>query len=114
MTIEIEAKQPEPARRRGRRPYKHNPLNHEQEMALIRRYATTYDSISAIARDYGVNATYPYRVLDKNHISWRRDNGQSFEEYMRDHPLYDELINNTRNMAEELASLVAAAPGTEG
>ena len=61
----------------GRRPRVN--LGFDREMALIEMYASTDRPIKHIADHFGVRPTYPYRLLDKYAITWRRDSGTTFD-----------------------------------
>jgi transposase-like protein len=57
------------------------PLSDEQEVEVLDAYTRTDDSIEGIARKFGVRSTYLYNVLDRAGVSWRRNDGITFDEW---------------------------------
>jgi len=49
-----------------------NPLTRDQQLDLIEMYTTTEQPIAKIAELFDVLPTYPYRILEKWHVEWRR------------------------------------------
>ena len=64
-------------RKRGSRP-RHN-LSFETEMAVLERYIMTDEPLKAIAEAFGVTPTFPYRLLGKYAIEWRRGSTEEFD-----------------------------------
>jgi transposase-like protein len=99
------------------RKYERIKLTNEQERDMILRYGTTSDSISTIAKRFGVHDTYPYRILAKHNVDWRRDNGVTFAVWATQHQRSDLLVDAVPSAGEsqiardmrELASRAAAA-----
>jgi len=60
---------------RRKRNYNRHKMTEAQELEMIQRYRNG-EHITALAKEYGVQSTYPYRVLQKHGITWRqRKNG---------------------------------------
>ena len=68
-----------------KRHYTHPRLSPEDEWKIIDTYVHTDQSIGALAKDMGLQGTYPYRVLDKNGISWRRGDQLTFDQWANEH-----------------------------
>ena len=66
-------------RKPGRKPKV--TLSETTEHEMIDVYAHTDRPITEIGRMFGVRDTLIYKVLDKHQIKWRRDFGQSFDEW---------------------------------
>ena len=49
-----------------------NPLSTQQQLEVIELYTTTEQPIAKIAEIFDVTQTYPYRVLERWQIDWRR------------------------------------------
>jgi len=49
-----------------------NPLSTQQQLEVIELYTTTEQPIAKIAEIFDVTQTYPYRVLERWQIEWRR------------------------------------------
>lgn len=64
----------------GRLTYR-RPMTPEQEVEMLDAYTKTTEPIGKIATRYGVSATYPYNVLDRAGVSWRRGNAESFDDW---------------------------------
>ena len=60
---------------RRRRQYSRNKMTQAQELEMIERYRNG-ESVTALAAEYGVQATYPYRVLQKHNVTWRKQRGR--------------------------------------
>ena len=58
-------------------------MSPDQEWELIRLYGTTDLSLGEIAKRFGVSGTYPYRIFEKNNITWRRGNELTFDQWVK-------------------------------
>lgn len=60
---------PEPEPERAAR------LTAEQEREIITLYCETDTPVTEIAQTYGIAATYPFKILNDNGVTWRRRDG---------------------------------------
>jgi transposase-like protein len=58
-------------------PMKRIKLTDEQEAEIVHLYTTTDTPVTEIARAYGLVDTYPFTVLNRHGISWRRGSGEA-------------------------------------
>jgi len=69
---------PDPTASRGGKRRAHE-LSPEQVQEIIDLYTQTDTSVPEIASTYGVSATFPYLVLSRAGITWRRGDSEGFK-----------------------------------
>jgi len=106
-TSEIDAVRGELTKKRGgRRP--RVGISRAQELDIIDIYAHSDRSMHELAKAMGIQPTYPYRVLEKYHIKWRRGaSEQTWEEYLAANP---EVAYRLGSVDQKLDQIIAATP----
>jgi len=83
-------------------------ISRQQELDIIEVYAHTERSMHELAKAMGINPTYPYRVLEKYQIKWRRGaSDQTWDEYLAANP---EVAYGLGSTNAKLDQIIAATP----
>jgi hypothetical protein len=100
------------------------PLSDEQEVELLDAYTKTDEPLASISQRFGVRPTYPYNVLDRAGVTWRRDHAQTFDEWQAEQarpkaepepevivtPQLPEVVINQRVLPPEIEAMRAIRP----
>lgn len=91
-------------------------LTPEQEVEMLDAYTKTDEPIGRIAQRYGVRATYPYNVLDRAGVTWRRDHTQTFDEWQAEQarPKETEPVTEQRVLPPEIEAMRNVHPIERG